>query len=279
MSKGGILGFFTWLFYGKEGKKEEPDKKPLPQQLQAAVQREVDLAKAKRELASMAIVTSQKLRGELKKLVAQSDELGRQAFLAEKDGKPEEAKRYLALQLAINEKVSNTTEQYEAADKNARQLISEAQKQSAVALNASKDLPKKVLQVEINKMLEDARSLESQAMAQVTGKQSYQALAESIEMKTATLMTQQLLTDSSGPDLEQDVETVMKEVEFGKAYKQLQEKVQEGGGAVIDAEFTEVVNPADKARLLLEEAPFGGLLGQEVRVLSRQPVGEGEEEK
>jgi hypothetical protein len=277
-SRGGLIGFLTRLWYGSEDKKDDGDKRPLPLQLQDAVKRELNLANAKRELASMAIVTAKKLRDELKKLVAQSDELGRQAFLAEKDGKPEEAKRYVALQLAINGKVENATEQYEAADKNARQLISEAQKQSTIALNASKDLPKKVLQVEINRMLVDARDLETQAMAQVTGKQSYQALAESIEMKTTTLMTQQLLTGTVGPDLEQEVETVMKEVEFGKAYKQLQEKVQESGGAVVDAEFTEVVNPADKARLLLSEAPFGGLLGQEVRILSRQPLREGEEE-
>jgi vacuolar-type H+-ATPase subunit E/Vma4 len=135
------------------------------------------------------------------------------------------------------------------------------------------------LQVEINRMLEEARDLESQAMAQVTGKQSYQALAESIEMKTTTLMTQQLLTGTVGPDLEQEVETVMKEVEFGNAYKQLQEKVQESGGAIVDAEFTEVVNPADKAKALLNEAPFGGLLGHEVRPLVRQPLEEGDEEK
>lgn len=274
----GLLKWWNKLIYGNE-EGEKPQKKPAAADLQEAVQREVHLANSKREMASLTIVSAGKLRTELQKLVMQSDELGKLALKFESEGQSEQAKRYLALQLAINEKVAAVTEQYETADKSAQQLIKEAQEQSKVAKEAAQDLPRRVLQVEINKMLEDARNLETQAAAQLAGKQSYKALAESIETRTAALMTQQLLSDTSGTDMEQEVAQVMNEAEFGQAYKQLQEKAQESGGQIIDAEYTEVTNPADKAKALLNKAPFGGLLGREVRILSRQPAKEGEEEK
>ena len=240
----------------------EQARKTTPQQLQEAVQRDIELANVKGETATAAMVAAGAQRKELAKLDAQYNALGRQALLAEKKGDQVKAQRVLALQLAIKERIDTATEQYESADNAAKQLISEARKTFKSAQEASRDLPKRVLQLEINSMMERAQKLEGDAAARLEGRQSYKALADSIDLTTARLTAQNLITDSSELGLDEEVDQVLKEAEFQEEYKKLQATAAESGaGDVIDAEIKVIEDDTlSRAQKLLTGPAFGGMI-------------------
>jgi hypothetical protein len=244
-------------FFG--GGKGETTTSQTPQQkLQEAVQRDIELASAKNESASAAVVTAVVYRKELAKLSAQHEELGRQALAEEKAGRSAQAQKILALKLAIGERMKDMTEKYETANNNAQALITEARKQSKAVQEASSDLPRRVLQLELNSMMEKAHKMEETAKSQIDGKQGYKALAESIDMQSIKLMTKSLIKDNS-PDLDEEVGQVLKDVAFQTEYKKLKEQAEISGGDVTDAEIINE-DPGDKAKRLLSQEPFGGLL-------------------
>ncbi|MBI4708635.1 MAG: hypothetical protein HY764_00280 [Candidatus Portnoybacteria bacterium] len=244
------------------GEQEAETSKTTTQRLQEAVRLDIELANARGEAATAAVISVTVQRKELQKLVTQHQELNRLALVAEKAGNSGEAQRILALKLAIGEKIDSATEQYEVADKNAQTLVAEARKQFAAAEEASKDLPRRVLQLELNSMVEKARKLEGDALAQIEGKQTYKSLADSIDLSTAKLMAQNLIKDSTSLGLDEEVGQVMKKAAFQEAYKKLKERAAIEGG-VIDAEIIAPEDPATKALKLLSSPPIGGLLSDQ----------------
>lgn len=257
--KKGIIKWGIELFMGSDDV-DEP-KKTRPEELQEAVQMEMALADKKGEAATAAMIAAGNQRKELAKLVVQHKELGNQALLSQKKNDTDKAKKILALQLAIKEKIDIESKNYAKTDVAAQQLIAGAKKTYKSAENASQDLPRKVLQIEINNMIERARRLESDAAAQIDGKRSYKQLADSIDLTTARLMTQNLIKESSELGLDADIENVLKEAEFEEAYKMLEKKAESIGDVIdADVEFIEEGDPVTRARQLLSAPPFGGMI-------------------
>lgn len=251
-----LVKFFDQLFSG--GAEEKTEVKTIAEDLQLAAKKEMELAQMKGKTASIAIYSTGVARKELNKLVMQHTVLKEEAVKAEKEGNTERAKKILALCLAVEDKIKQQTTQYESSDQTARALILEAQKQYQNAKNASNELPRKVLQVEINQMMEESQKLELATSSQITGK-SFKALADEIDLKSTALMTKNLLIEGNNAlGLEGEIEEVMKEAVFESAYKQLQAQVQQGA-ITIEGEVVED-DPIAKATKALSKPPFGGLL-------------------
>ena len=255
------------LFMGSD---EEESPKTTQEALQDAARRDMELANAKGEAATVQIVTATAGRKELGKLVVQHKELQRQALLAEKAKDPEKAKKILALVLAIKQKIEDSTEYVERSSKIATQLIESARKQYKQAEFSTQDLPRKVLQLEVNGMLEDARKLETDIKARFKGKESFQALAASIELSTERLMIRELISEE-GTSLDEDVARVLQESTFEEEYLKLQQAAQTEG-EIIEAEIIED-NGVSKAIELLSSPAFGGLVsGLDETVTKKKPI-------
>lgn len=258
MTKKGLLKWVKEQFMGAD---DDQPKKTTAQKLQGAVEREINLANAKGEAATAAMVATDNARKELANLVAQYQELQRQALSAEKKGDAAQAQKILALALAIKEKIETGTERYESANNAAKQMISEARKQFKAGYEASQDLPRRVLQIEINQMAEKARNLEGEAKRQIEGKQSYKALANSIDLNTARIMAQNLIAEGT-IGLDEEVEQVLKEAQFQDEYKKLQETAKTTEDEIINTEIIEKDDAVSRAAGLLSEPAFGGMIPQ-----------------
>lgn len=239
---------------------EEMGVKTTPQQLQEALGREIELANAKQESAKTAMVSAALMRQELAELVAKHDALRKLALKKEQAGDSEGAKKILALQMALEEQIAPKTKAYQETDKRAANLIDAARKQQATVESAKAKLPQAVLQIEVNRMREEAQALENQAAASLDGSTSFDNLVKGIEMKTAVLDAGHLLTGDSGESLEDEIQKELAGAEFERAYRQLQLKAQEQPGDVVEAELVEGGSPADEARRLLSGPAFDGKL-------------------
>jgi hypothetical protein len=113
------------------------------------------------------------------------------------------------------------------------------------------------MQLEINSMMEKAQEFEKAATKNVGIDTNYKTLANSIDLKTAQLSALALIENSSDLDLDDQVNGVLKDARFEQEYT----KLIEASKTVTDAEF-EIVedSPSKKAKELLADAPFGGLL-------------------
>lgn len=235
----------------------EEDSESQIEELQKATKRELDLADSRVETATTAIAAADMQRKNLSELIAQHEIISKKALLMEREGNQETAKKILALQLALEEKIKVQTDQCKSADKMAKDLILRAKKQVKAANEASQDLPRKVLQGEINRMMIRSRNLEKSAESAVSRQTSFKALASSMDLSTAKLMARNLIESSDDLDLDERVDQAIKETEFTEAYKLLQAKVQ--GGETVEVRLIED-NPADEARKLLSAPAFGGVL-------------------
>jgi hypothetical protein len=248
---------FSKLWYGDGA---EQSQKPIAaQDLQEAVGMKIQAADAKGDAASVQMVSAKAAYNELAKLVVQHDELMKQAKLAEKAGDHEKAKRILALALAVKGKIDKASERYEQSNKVATQLIQEAQQKFKEAKEASSDLPRKVLQLEVNRMLENANRLEGKAQERLSSKPSYEALAASIDMQTERHLIRNVIEDG-GETIDGEINQVLKEAQFDKEYKRLQLEAQ-SPDEFVEAEIL-TDQTTDRAKQLLSQAPFGGLLSQ-----------------
>lgn len=252
----GIVGFLSDLWYGTD-KSQKESKQPDAQDLQEAVALKMQSANAKGDAASAQMVAAQSARQDLGKLVVQHDELGRQALLSEKEGNVEMAKKIVALKLAVKAKIKTATERYEQTNKIATQLVRDARKMFKEAKEVSDDLPRKVMQIEVNRMLENAALLEGESRDQLASRSNYEALTASIDVQTQRLLVRGMLKESNDT-MDEEIKQVLGEKEFEEEYKLIQRKAKLGDD-VIDAEFTET-DVSKKAKLLLAEPAFGGLL-------------------
>ncbi len=230
------------------------------QHLQDAVKREIDLASARKQAAQSSMVTAGLMRKELAKLVAEHQALGKLALQKEQAGDTEGAKKILALQLKIQGRIEPKTQAYKEADQRTAELIVTARDQHKRVEEAKTELPQRVLQIELNRMREDAQKMEEEAAAQLTGAASFENLTKSIDMQTAVLDAGHLLTDTGEENLEAEVQKALTGQEFEKAYKQLQHKAQEAPGEVVEAELIEGGDAVDDAKNLLSGPAFGGAL-------------------
>lgn len=256
MAKGVLRKFFKDMHELLLGKDSDDQSKTVAEKLQTAVRNEIELANLKEATAATSISAAAVYRQELAKLVAQSEELQRQALKSQKAGDENKAKRILALKLAIDEKITAQTDSYQKTNEVAKNTILAAKKQFKTAQEASQDLPRRVMQLEINSMLEKAQDFEKTASKSVGWDTSYKTLANSIDLKTAQLTARALIEDSSELGLDDQVNGVLKDARFEQEYT----KLIEASKTMTDAEFTVEDSPSKKARELLAEAPFGGLL-------------------
>jgi hypothetical protein len=234
--------------------KDPEEEKTVQEKIQSAVQRELELANLKETTATTAISAALTYRKELAKLVAQSQELQVQALKAQKAGEEDKAKRILALRMAIDEKIAAQTDQYQKSDAVANNAIVAAKKQFKKAQDASQDLPRKIMQLEVNSMMDKAIAFEKDTGWKMSAQESYKALADSIDLKTAQLTARALIEDSSQLGLDEEVGNVIKEGRFEEEYK----KLQQDSAIVRDADYTVVDNVATTAAKLLAEPAFGG---------------------
>ena len=104
MSKG-ILKKIADFLWGKE----EPEPQSVAQNLQGAVQKELELASLKEATAASAMSAAMVYRKDLQKLVVQSQELLKMALKAQSGGDETKAKKILAVKLAIDDKIATQT--------------------------------------------------------------------------------------------------------------------------------------------------------------------------
>ena len=257
MAKGILRKFFSSMNELLLGKDSDDQDKSVAEKLQTAVRSEIELANMKEATAATAISAAAVYRQELAKLVAQADELQRQALNAQKAQNESKAKHILALKLAIDEKIAAQTEAYQKSNEVAKNSIVSAKKQFKAAQEASQDLPRRVMQLEINSMLNNAQEFEKSATRNAGWNTSYKTLANSIDLKTAQLTARALIEDASELGLDDQVQGILKDAKFEQEYA----KLLEASKNVTDAEYTVVDDsPSKKAKELLADAPFGGLL-------------------
>jgi hypothetical protein len=257
MAKGILRKFFKNMNELLLGKDSDDENKSVAEKLQVAVRSEIELANLKETTAATAMSAAVVYRQELGKLVAQAEELQRQALKFQKAGDEAKAKRILALKLAIDEKITAQSEVYQRSNEVAKNSILAAKKQFQTAQAASQDLPRRVMQIEINSMMEKAQKFEKAATKNVGYDTNYKALASSIDLKSAQLSARALIEDSSEIALEDQVTGILKDARFEQEYV----KLLEASKTVSEAEFSVVEDsPATKARALLTESPFGGLI-------------------
>jgi len=255
MAKGILkkIGEFIWG-------NDEPEPQSVAQKLQGAVQKELELASLKEATAASAMSAAMTYRKDLQKLVIQSQELLKMALKAQSGGDETKAKKILAVKLAIDEKIAAQTEAYTRANDMAKTAIVSAKTQYKKAQESSQDLPRKVLQLEINTMIERSQAFEKETMAQMAGKQGYKALAESIDLKSMQLSARALIEASSDPTMDQEVDKVLLEGKFEQEYQKLKIEAKD----YQETEFRIVENketPTSKAYDLLSVPPFDGILG------------------
>lgn len=257
--KKGMLNFLRnlgKLWYGDDA--EQNSKPVVAQDLQEAVGMKIQAADAKGDAASVQMISAKADYNELAKLVVQHDELMKQAKLAEKANDSEKAKRILALALAVKGKIEKASERYEQSNKVATQLIQEAQQKFKEAKEASADLPRKVMQLEVNRMLENSQRLEGKDQEKLISKPSYEALAASIDMQTERHMIRSVIEDG-GDTMDGEIDQVLKEVLFDKEYQRLKLEAQ-SPEEFVEAEIID--DTTDRAKHLLSQAPFGGLISR-----------------
>jgi hypothetical protein len=254
MSKG-IIKKIADFFWGKD----KPEPQSVAQNLQGAVQRELELASLKETTATTAMSAALTYRKELEKLVIQSQELHKMALKAQSAGEDQKAKKILAMKLAIDEKIASQTEAYTRANEMAKTAIVSAKTQYKKAHEASQDMPRKVLQLEINTMTERSQAFEKETMAQMAGKQGYKALADSIDLKSMQLSARALIEESSDPSVDQEVNKVLLEGKFDQEYQRLKIEAKD----YVETSFIEDrSNAASEAYKALSLPPFDGILGK-----------------
>ena len=253
----GIRKILSDLWYGKTDVKENENsqaEKPNAQMLQEAVERDMQTAQTQAQLAGTQVAAVREKRKELEGLVRKSEVIHSLALKEQRAGNEAKAKKLLALKMSVDEQLKNSTEQYEEADMVARKQTKEAQNMIRKAREAESKLPGKVLQLKMNEMLEESHRLAREVKA-LPGKSSFDALAGKIELET-TRLTASALIEEGGMGVDEEIENILKEAEFGEAYQNLLTEAASSNGS----ETKLLDDPAAKARKLLLQPIAGGVL-------------------
>lgn len=230
------------------------------QRLQEALGREIELAEARKQAAQSSMVAAGMLREELAKLVGEHEALGKLAVKRERAGDTQAAREALGLQLKLKERIEEKARAYKESDQRAADLIVRAREQYAKVEKAENELPQRILQLELNRMREDAQKMEDQARTRLEGVAGFDALAKSIDLQTAMLDAGHLLSQGSGENLAGQVAGLLSGEAFDRAYEELKAKARELPGDVVEAELVEGGDAVSEAKSLLSGPAFGGAL-------------------